>query len=192
MIVNYPSAERNAEPIFAVLEPELVVLGERAAQAGDRRLTVLEVASGPGQHIEKFARRCPDILWQPSEPQASMRDSIDARVRVAELDNVAPALNLDVCANWPKQSYDLVLAVNLVHISPWRATEALIAGAARVLNPDGVLMLYGPYRSAGKHCSQGNIDFDADLKRRNPEWGIRDFEAVAEQAAVVGLSCFGL
>jgi len=190
-IVNHPAAQRNADPIFKVLEPELAALAsrselsERSAQA---RLTVLEVASGPGQHIEHFARLSPAVFWQPSEPQPDLRASIDERVHVAGLDNVAPALELDVREVWPKQTYDLVMAVNLVHISPWNVTRALMAGAADVLDVGGTLMLYGPYREAGKHVAQGNVDFDADLRRRNPEWGIRDIDAVAEQADAVGLS----
>ena len=187
MIVNHPAALRNTDPIFSVLEPELIALGERSARTKAQGLTVLEVASGPGQHIEAFAQRCPGILWQPSEPQDSLRASIDERVRSAGLDNVVQALELDVCADWPNQTYDLVMAVNLVHISPWTTTEALLTGASSVLGAGGTLMLYGPYRLNGEHNSQGNVDFDADLKRRNPEWGIRDLEAVAEQAASVGL-----
>lgn len=193
MIVNHPSAQRNADPIFRVLEPELAALAKRAERSEDSRqrearLSVLEVASGPGQHIEHFARLCPGVLWQPSEPQADMRASIDERVRKAGLGNVAPALGLDVCEPWPRQTYDLVMAVNLVHISPWKVTEALMTGAAGVLAAGGTLMLYGPYRVGGEHVAQGNVDFDADLRSRNPEWGIRDLEVVAEQAAAVGLS----
>jgi len=188
MIINHPAAERNAEPIFAALEPEITALHERANRIGVEGLTVLEVASGPGQHIEYFARRYPSILWQPSEPQAKMRASIDMRVAAAKLENVQPALELDVCGDWPQQSYDLVIAINLLHISSWATTEALMASAATVLRATGTLMLYGPYSEDGQHNSQGNLEFDADLKRRNPEWGIRDLGEVAEQAAMVGLS----
>lgn len=185
MIVNNPAAERNAGAIFSVVEPRLKELAETCTELP---LQVLEVASGPGQHIEMFGRGFPNVVWQPSEPDAALRQSIDERVALAELNNVQPALALDVCTQWPQQPKDLVMAVNLLHISPWRTTVALMTGARQVLRPSGLLMLYGPYSDAGQHNSAGNQQFDLDLRSRNPQWGIRDVEAVIEAAAAAGLS----
>ena len=185
MIVNNPAAKRNAQAIFSVVEPRLKELAEACPELP---LQVLEVASGPGQHIEMFGREFPDVMWQPSEPDAALRQSIDERCAAAELGNVHPALALDVCAQWPQQSRDLVMAVNLVHISPWHTTVALMTGAAQILRPSGLLMLYGPYSDAGQHNSAGNQRFDLDLRSRNPQWGIRDVEAVTEAAAAAGLT----
>lgn len=192
MIINNPAAGRNAEAIFTVLSTELSALASRvdlsaATQPGQGGLRVLELASGPGQHVELFAGRLPAVRWQPSEPQAELRASIDERVVEAGLDNVAPALALDVRDSWPRGPFHLVMAVNLVHISPWEATEALVAGAAAGLAEGGTLFLYGPYSRSGEHNSQGNIDFDADLRVRDARWGIRDLEDVAELGRAAGL-----
>lgn len=185
MIVNNPAAARNADAIFAVLKPELARLESRAQS---KPLRVLEIASGPGQHVEAFAGLCPEVLWQPSEPRAQLRDSIDERVRLAGLDNVARALDLDVCGKWPEQTFDLIMAVNLLHIAPWQVTLALMAGASNILHKRGTLMLYGPYSDRGAHNSRGNLEFDADLRARNPQWGIRNLEEVAQQGAAVGFA----
>lgn len=175
-ILSYPSAERNGAPIQTQLDALL--------RPGMR---VLEIASGAGNHVERFATAWPQVHWQPSEPAAEPRRSVDARVAQARLANVAPALALDVTASWPKERFDLVLCVNMVHISPWEATEALLVGAAQVLHAGGTLFLYGPYKIGGQHTAPSNREFDADLRRRNPQWGIRDVEALVEFGQSVGL-----
>jgi hypothetical protein len=172
-----PAAERNKDPILAVLETILPSRG-----------SVLEIASGTGQHVCFFAAALPDIRWQPTEPDAASREAMALRVRDAGLANLAEPLPLDVIApHWAVDArYDAILCINMIHISPWAATHALMGGAARHLLPLGQLILYGPYLENGT-AAPSNLDFDASLKRRNPEWGLRELEDVTRVAATHGL-----
>ena len=174
-----PSAARNRDPIWQVLGPLLPARG-----------LVLEIASGSGEHVAHFARLAgSQIIFQPSDPSAAARASIDAWVTESGLTNICPSLGLDAAADvWPIAHADVVLCINMIHISPWSATVGLIAGAARVLPPEGLLFLYGPYRRNGRHTAPSNEAFDVDLRRRNREWGVRDLEAVSELAAVHGFA----
>jgi SAM-dependent methyltransferase len=176
-LLTSPAAERNKDPILTVLETVLPAQG-----------SVLEIASGTGQHVCFFAAELPGIRWQPTEPDAASRDAIVTRVREAALANVEPPILLDVHEpRWPVAgSYDAVVCINMVHISPWSATHALCLGAARHLRTHGKLVLYGPYLENG-HAVQSNLDFDATLKRRNLEWGLRELEEVTRVAALHGL-----
>jgi len=151
---------------------------------------VLEVASGSGEHAVHFASLArPCLVFQPSDPSPEARASIDAWVSQSRLPNVKPALAFDAAAqSWPVDRADVVLCINMIHISPWSSAVGLIRGAARVLPPGGLLFLYGPYRRGGEHTAPSNEAFDADLRRRNPEWGVRDLEAVAALAAGVGFA----
>ncbi len=178
-----PSAARNRDPIWSVLQPQLPPRG-----------MVLEVASGSGEHTVHFARLAgPDIVFQPSDPDATARASIDAWALAAGLTNVKPAAALDAAADaWPIARADVVLCINMIHISPWSATVGLVRGAARVLPPGGLLFLYGPYRRGGAHTAPSNLAFDQDLRRRNPAWGVRDLEAVADLAAQAGFGDPGI
>ena len=176
MILTYPSAERNSAAILAQLAAHL--------RPGHR---VLEIASGAGQHVQYFATAWPEVHWQPSEPAVEPRLSVDARVAEAGLSNVAPALDLNVEATWPAERFDLVMCINMVHISPWSAAVALVSGSANVLTHNGLLFLYGPYKQGGEHTAPSNTAFDEDLRQRNPAWGIRDIEAMAELARTHGL-----
>jgi len=172
-----PAAMRNRGPILAILEEILPSAG-----------TVLELASGTGQHIVYFAAALPGLRWVPSDPEPAARDSIAAWCRAAELRNVAPPLALDARAtDWPLAEVDAILCINMIHISPWSATQGLLQGAARILTPGGCLYLYGPYRIGGGHHAPSNVAFDESLRRRDPAWGVRDLEAVIEAAAAVGL-----
>ena len=173
----FPAADRNKEPILEVLRR---VLPERGL--------VLEIASGTGQHVVHFARELPGLTWQPSDPDPDMRESIAAWIAHEGLANILPPRDLDVTSSaWPVERADAVLCINMVHIAPWAAAEGLVAGAARVLGPAGVLVLYGPYRRFGRHTAPSNATFDADLRGRNPEWGLRDVEAVEDLARREGL-----
>ena len=176
-LLTSPAAERNKEPILTVLESILPETG-----------SVLEIASGSGQHVCFFAAELPRIRWQPTEPDDASREAIVTRIREAGLPNVEPPLALDVHApRWPvASSYDAVLCINMVHISPWSSTNALCIGAARHLRTQGKLLLYGPYLENGT-AAQSNLDFDATLKRRNQEWGLRDLDEVTRLAALHGL-----
>ena len=170
-----PAAARNREPILQAVQPHLPASG-----------TVLEIASGSGEHVACFAAAIPGLVWQPSDPQPECRASIAAWT--AGLPNVLPPLALDVSADWPEVRADGVLCINMIHISPWAATVGLMAGAGRVLPPGGLLALYGPYRRTGHPIEPGNAAFDADLKQRNPAWGLRLLDDVAALAAVNGIT----
>ena len=174
-----PSAARNRDPIWAVLGPQLPQQG-----------LVLEIASGSGEHTVHFASLTgPQLIFQPSDPDASARASIDAWAAASGLTNIRPALALDAASDaWPIDNADVIVCINMIHISPWTSAVGLVNGASRVLRPSGLLFLYGPYRWAGLHMAASNEAFDTDLRRRNPEWGVRDLEAVADLAASAGFA----
>ncbi|MGE0420558.1 MAG: DUF938 domain-containing protein [Acetobacteraceae bacterium] len=173
-----PATLRNRDPILAVLRRVLPEAG-----------IVLEVASGTGEHVVHFANALPDLVFQPTDLDASARDSIDAWVASTGLRNVRGAVALDTTAShWPVAQVDAVLCSNMIHIAPWDATVGLIAGAARVLTPGGILFLYGPFRRNGDHTGPGNAAFDAMLRSQDPEWGLRDLEAVADLASAHGFA----
>ena len=150
---------------------------------------VLEIASGTGQHVIHFARELPHLTWQPSDPDPELRASIRAWIAQTGLSNVRVPLDLDVGRlPWPIEEADAVVCINMIHIAPWPATPALMAGAARLLSATGVLVLYGPYRREGQHTAPSNEAFDRSLRSSNPDWGVRDLEAVTEAAASHGLA----
>lgn len=171
-----PAAARNRDPILDVLRDLLPPSG-----------VVLELASGSGEHIVHFARALPDLQWQPSDPSPDARASIAAWTAAEGLDNVAPPLALDAAGEWPTMQADAILCINMIHISPWAATQGLMRGAGAILPSGGLLYLYGPYRRAGVPLEPSNAAFDADLRARNPEWGLRDLENVSACAAQHGL-----
>lgn len=177
-LLTSAAAERNKDPILTVLESVLPTSG-----------SVLEIASGTGQHICFFARALPALRWQPTEPDEASREAISVRIREAALGNIAAPVALDVVApQWPvHERFDAVLCINMIHISPWRATHALFRGAARLLDSQGKLILYGPYLENGT-AVESNLEFDASLKRRNPEWGLRDLDEVTRVAAGHGFA----
>lgn len=167
-----PATSRNREPILGVLT--------QCVRDGAR---VLEIAAGTGEHASFFASRLPVASWQPTDPDATSRGSIDAWREHGENANVLPALELDVMVEpWPVSEADVVICINMVHISPWDATLALVRGAERVLPAGGVLYLYGPYRRHGTHTAPSNAEFDASLRARDSRWGVRDLEDVVEAA----------
>ena len=169
-----PSAARNRDPILHALRPHLPAAG-----------LVLEIASGTGEHAAHFAVALPGLAWQPTDPDPAHRASIDAWC--AALPNVRAALALDVMTPaWPVARADAVVCINMIHIAPLAATPALLAGAARVLPPGGLLALYGPFRREAHAMAPGNAGFDADLRARNPEWGLRVLEQVAGLATAAG------
>jgi SAM-dependent methyltransferase len=174
--LHAPSAARNRDPILNVLQRFLPARG-----------VVLELASGSGEHTVHFAQAFPALAFQPSDPDAEARASIDAWAASAGLPNVRPALAIDATTQpWPIDAADAVLCINMIHISPWQAAIGLVSGAAAILPPGGLLYLYGPYRRNGSHTAPSNEAFDRSLRERNPAWGIRDLEAVADLAAVHG------
>ncbi len=171
-----PAAERNKQAILEVLERLLPTVG-----------TVLEVASGTGQHVVHFARALPRLVWQPSEPDPELRTATAARAAAAALDNLRPPLELDVLEErWPPLAADAMLCINMIHIAPWAATLGLLEHAADLLPSGAPLVLYGPYLRDGRHTAPSNEAFDASLRARNPEWGVRDVGEVASVAARLG------
>jgi SAM-dependent methyltransferase len=172
-----PAAERNREPIAAVLRQ---VLPERGK--------VLEVASGTGQHAAFFAGLFPNLRWQPSDPDPEALESIRAWRAGVGLANLLEPVGLDAAAKlWPVERADAIVCVNMVHISPWAVTQGLMRGTGRVLAAGAPLILYGPYRRAEVPTAPSNEAFDASLRARNPEWGLRQLAAVAAEAEANGL-----
>ena len=172
-----PSVACNRDPILTILRRVLPQTG-----------TVLEVASGTGEHAAHFAAALPRLTWQPTDYNEQALNSIAAHRAASRLSNLLAPFVLDVSApQWPMDHADAIVAINMVHISPWHATQGLMAGAERVLPSGGVLYLYGAYQENGSHTSLSNEAFDEDLRRRNPEWGIRSLEDVTELARTHGL-----
>jgi SAM-dependent methyltransferase len=171
-----PAAERNRDPIAAVLREVLPAHG-----------LVLEVASGTGEHAAYFARLFPALDWQPSDPDPGALNSIEAWVADAELPNLREPVQLDAAGTWPIARAEAVLCINMVHISPWTATLGLLGGAAGVLAPGAPLVLYGPYRQRDVPTAPSNEAFDRSLKDRNPDWGLRELEEVVAAAERQGL-----
>lgn len=171
-----PAADRNKAPILDVLRHHLPPTG-----------LVLEVASGTGQHVAHFAEALPALEWQPSDPSPIARRSIAAWVEAMALPNLRAPLDLEAAsANWPIARADAVLCINMIHISPWAATEGLMTGSSRILPRNGLLFLYGPYKREGRHTAPSNEAFDADLRSRDPRWGVRDLESVMAAGAARG------
>lgn len=179
MKLHYPATHRNRDAILAVLQDRLPDSGR-----------ILEIASGSGEHVVHFAAALPDLTFQPSTPDAAERASVDAHARESHLSNVLPALDLDTRAQpWPVPagSIDAIMCANMIHIAPFEAAVGLFHGAARVLTPDGVFFLYGPFSFSGKFTSDSNAAFDASLKSRDPSWGVRDVDDLDALGAEVGL-----
>ena len=175
-----PATARNRDSIAAVLAEELPARG-----------LVLEIASGSGEHAVHFAQLFPNLTWQPSDPDADARASIEAWCAEARLPNLLPAIGLDAGADWPIERAEAILCVNMTHISPPEATMGLFAGAGRVLARRSPLVLYGPFLERDVETAPSNLAFDADLKRRDPAWGLRDTAWLDELAAANGLERTG-
>ena len=175
-----PASVRNAEPILHLLRAHLPKSGR-----------VLEIAAGSGQHAVAFSGALPGLEWTPSDLSPDARASIAAWAAQAGAANLQAPLALDCMdeASWPEGPFDAVLCINMIHISPWAATEGLMALAERVLpRPGGLLYLYGPYREADVPLAPSNEAFDASLKARDPAWGLRDRDTVVALARSHGLT----
>lgn len=181
-----PATLRNREAILGVLREELPPRG-----------IVLEVASGTGEHAVFFAGQLPQLDWQPSDPDPQALASIRAYAGEYPGANLRPPIALDAVdpAGWSIGGADAVVCINMVHISPWAATEGLFAGAASILPPGAPLILYGPYLEDGVETAASNIAFNASLKARNPDWGLREVAALdrlAERSGFTRSACHAM
>ena len=176
--MSSPATARNREPILDVLRPRL--------PAGAR---LLEVASGAGEHAVFLATALPGVSWQPTDRDDEALASIAAWRAQGGLANLAPPLRLDAAdpSTWPRGPFEAVICINMIHISPWAASEGLMAGAGRVLAPGGRLFLYGPFLEPDVVTAPSNLAFDDSLKARDPAWGLRDLAAVTALARAQGL-----
>jgi SAM-dependent methyltransferase len=173
-----PAAERNREPILAVLRRVLPSSG-----------VVLEIASGTGQHAAHAAAALSGIVWQPSDPDAASRESIAAWRAHEGLANLNAPLHIDVrWDDWGIGEVAAIVCINMIHIAPWEAAEGLVRGAGRRLGPGGVLYLYGPYRRNGAHTAPSNETFDAQLRATDSRWGVRNMEDVEALARKAGFA----
>ncbi|MDD2704592.1 MAG: DUF938 domain-containing protein [Acidocella sp.] len=173
-----PSTARNCGPILSVLQPRLPHNG-----------LVLEIAAGAGEHAVYNAAALPDLKWQPTDPDPDALVSIAAWRDHAGLPNLLPPLRLDASAPdaWPVAQADAIVNINMIHISPWAATEGLMTGAGRLLPVGGILFMYGPYIDRDVETAATNVAFDLSLRARNPAWGIRRLDDVTALAVQHGL-----
>lgn len=177
-----PSADRNKNPILEVLSA--LLQNELPPQP-----LCLEIASGSGQHVAHFAAHLPHVTFLPTDQAEDARRSIEAHREERALSNILEALPLDASADeWPVQEVFAIVCINMIHISPFSATEGLFRGAARTLSPGGFLLTYGPYRFADAPFAPSNEAFDETLKSRDPSFGIRDVQDLDTLANKVGLS----
>ena len=182
-----PAADRNKQAILDLL---LRVLPIRNARG-----SVLEIASGTGQHIVFFAAAMPQFTWQPTDADAAALPWIAAHVKQQQQANVREPLWLDVlAAQWPAsgaaftETFDAIYCANMLHIAPWATCAALMQGSSRHLAPGGVLITYGPYLEGAVPTAPGNLAFDESLRGQNPAWGLRRLETVTEEARLAGLA----
>ncbi|TAE53099.1 MAG: DUF938 domain-containing protein [Nostocales cyanobacterium] len=179
-----PATQRNREYILEILLQVLPPTG-----------TILEIASGTGEHAVFFAPYLKPRKWLPSDPNPISRDSITAWIAESESNNIYQPLDIDAqLPMWPVEKEKItdtpiqaIVNINMIHISPWSACLGLMAGAGRILPPDGILYLYGPYKQKGQHTAPSNADFDQSLRLQNPEWGVRNLEDVVKAAQNEGL-----
>lgn len=163
-----PAAERNKQPIAEVLATVLPRAG-----------FVFEVASGTGQHALHFAQALPGLDWQPSEPDVELLPLLAARVASAALPNLRPPLAFDVHEpRAPVAGADAVVCINMIHIAPWSACDALLRHSSTLLAPGAPLVVYGPFKRDGVHTAPSNAEFDSSLRARNAAWGVRDLTDV--------------
>ena len=176
--LHTPAALRNRDPILSVLKEVFPAAG-----------TILEIASGSGEHARDFAAAFPGVIWCPTDFDERALASIEAYRRLEGSENLRPPVLLDVTdTDWPVAAADAMLCVNMIHISPWQCCIGLMQGAGRTLAPGGLLILYGPFSRGGAHTAPSNAAFDASLKRQNPEWGVRDLDDVAAVGQESGFS----
>ena len=173
-----PATQRNRDVILDVLRRTLPTTG-----------LVLEIAGGSGEHAVHFAANLPDLAFQPTDPNPEALASIAAWIEATGARNVRPPIQLDVCQPfWPIANAAAIVCINMIHISPWEATQGLMSGAAAILPAGAPLYLYGPYLRGGVETAPSNLAFDRSLRERNPAWGIKRLEDVAAAARSAGFT----
>lgn len=182
-----PSADRNKNPILEVLQKYIP-----DNRNEERQLSCLEIASGTGQHVVHFARGFPYIAFQPSEFTTSSLPSIQQYIIESGLQNIKPPIEIDVTTpistwNLAHQQYDLILNINMIHITPWQCTLSLFEKAGKLLTRNGLLITYGPYSLHGEITPESNVNFDQSLKNQDERWGLRDIDDLEKLASVNGL-----
>lgn len=179
--LHAPAVARNRDAILEILRGQLPATG-----------LVLEIASGSGEHIVHFAGALPGLTFQPSDPNPDALDSIAAWAAGSGARNILPPIRIDAAAeDWPanlrhEHAPNAILCINMIHIAPWAAAQGLVRHAGALLAPGAPLILYGPFRRPGHPLEPSNAAFDASLRERNPEWGLRDLDEVAALAAEAG------
>ncbi|XP_042228354.1 methyltransferase-like 26 isoform X2 [Homarus americanus] len=184
------AAERNKEPILKVLED---VVPEKLGI--DTNLSALEISSGSGQHVVHFAKTFPSITWQPSDIDDNYIESIKGYIADEKLENVKSPLKIDITkpvSEWPQvfaeKCLDLIVNINMVHITPWQCTEGLFAAAGKILKTNGIMVTYGPYAIHGEITPESNVAFNASLKKQNEDWGLRDIDDLEKEAKKNGMT----
>lgn len=173
-----PSAGRNSEPI-----------GDKLDGVLSRGARILEIASGTGEHAAHMCSRRDDIIWQCSDPDATSRASQDSWAKDCP-GQMLPSLEIDTTRpNWwvDLGEYEAMYCANMIHIAPWEAAVGLAKGAQALIAPKGVMCLYGPFKE-GTDTAPSNLEFDENLKRRNPAWGVRDLDSVKHIFADAGFN----
>jgi Protein of unknown function (DUF938) len=173
-----PATQRNRDPIVSVLRDVLPDKGQ-----------IIEIASGTGEHVVHFAAYFPHLIWQPTDFDPAGLSSIAAWAAECRLPNILHPLKLDAAeSEWPVKQADGIVCINMVHISPWSATEGLFAGAKTLLSGGAPLFLYGPFREDKVPTVPSNEAFDASLRAANTDWGLRIVEDVANIAETQGFT----
>ena len=171
-----PATERNRDAITHVLKGCLPAQG-----------TVLEIASGTGEHIVYFAAQFSHLMWQPSDSDPLALASIAAWRAESGGDNLLVPVEVDAAAALKVPDISAILCINMVHISSWEATKGLMRNAGRLLPKGGLLYVYGPFHQQNRPTAPSNEEFDRNLKSRNSQWGLRFVEDVAQEASLHAL-----
>ena len=179
------SFHRNSDPVKAVVDKHVSATASH----------VLEVASGTGQHVCNWALLRPECTFWPTDLAPFHIDSINGWRSFFNLTNIRPAHKLDIttedwcdAAGHPYPPLDAVIGMNILHIAPWAVSEGLFSGAGKALKSGGVLMIYGPFKKAGQHISDSNVQFDQNLRQTDPDWGVRDQDDLDRLAVGAGLT----
>ncbi|KAK4884670.1 hypothetical protein RN001_000941 [Aquatica leii] len=178
--IQYPASERNKQPILEVLQKHIPT---------NTQGNLLEIASGTGQHASFFAEHFPKLIFHPSEYDYSLFASLRAYAKDTPTKNVRDPIEIDVTTpytswNLSHQHYDYILNINMIHISPYSSTIGLFQNCSKLLKPNGLMIMYGPYACDGVIIPESNINFDRGLRMQNKEWGLRDIQDLKSLAAI--------